>query len=45
MVMEQHPMTHRAITATQQLHENGGRPLVNAPDKGPAIERLALFAR
>ena len=38
--MEQHPMTHKAITATQQLHERGAVPLVNAPDKGPAIERM-----
>ena len=38
--MEQHPMTHQAIAATQQLHEGGGVPLVNAPDKDPAIDRM-----
>jgi len=38
--MEQHPLTHRAITATQQLHENNGVPLIAAPDKGPAIARM-----
>ena len=26
--MEQHPLTHKAIATTQQLHENGGKPLV-----------------
>ena len=36
-------MTHQAITATQQLHENGERPLINAPDKRPAIERMAYL--
>ena len=41
--MEQHPMTHRAIAATQQLHEGGGVPLVNAPDKNKAIERMAYL--
>lgn len=38
--MEQHPLTHRAISATQQMYENGGKPLVNAPPKEPAIARL-----
>ena len=37
---EQHPLTHIAIKSTQQLHENGGVPLVAAPDKGPAISRM-----
>ena len=38
--MDQNPLTHKAISATQQLHENDGVPLVNAPDKGPAIARM-----
>lgn len=37
---EQNPLTHKAIHATQQLHENGGVPLVNAPAKEPAIARM-----
>jgi len=37
---EQNPLTHKAIYATQMLHENGGVPLVNAPDKEPAIARM-----
>ena len=38
--MGQHPLTHKAILATQQLHENNGVPLINAPAKGPAIARM-----
>ena len=38
--MSQHPLTHRAITATQQLHENNGVPLIAAPSKEPAIARM-----
>ena len=37
--MEQHPLTHRAISATQQMHESGA-PLVNAPAKEPAIDEM-----
>ena len=37
--MEQHPLTHRAISATQQMHERGG-PLVNAPSKDLAIAQM-----
>ena len=38
--MEQHPLTHRAISATQQMYENDGKPLVNAPPKEPAMARV-----
>jgi len=38
--MEQHPLTHTAIKSTQQLHENGGVPLVAPLDKSPAISRM-----
>lgn len=35
----QHPLTHKAIKATHDLHANDGIPLINAPDKGPEIAR------
>ena len=38
--MSQHSLTHKAITATQQLHENNGVPLIAPPDKGAAITRM-----
>ena len=37
--MSQDPLTHKAIAATQQLHANDGVPLVNAPNKGLAVEK------
>lgn len=35
----QHPLTHKAIKATHDLHANDGIPLINARDKGPEIAR------
>ena len=37
---EQHPLTHIAIKSTQQLHENGGVPLIAPSSKEPAIARM-----
>ena len=39
----QHPLTHRAISATQQLHERNGVPLVNAKPKEQDIARISAL--